>query len=50
MVENKDTKPSAEESSHTDLPLNSVPLVHQVAGHFYGKGRTKLGNFLKINF
>lgn len=25
------------------LPNNCFPLVHQVAGHFYGKGRTKLG-------
>lgn len=25
------------------LPKNCLPLVHQVAGHFFGKGRTKLG-------
>ena len=25
------------------LPVNCLPLTHQVAGHFYGKGRTKLG-------
>lgn len=25
------------------LPLNCQPLAHQVAGHFYGKGKTKLG-------
>ena len=25
------------------LPSNCLPLTHQVAGHFYGKGRTKLG-------
>ena len=28
---------------HTYLPTNCFPLTHQVAGHFYGKGRTKLG-------
>lgn len=27
----------------SSLPKNCLPLVHQVAGHFYGKGRTKLG-------
>lgn len=26
------------------LPTNCLPLTHQVAGHFFGKGRTKLGN------
>lgn len=25
------------------LPKNCLPLHHQVAGHFFGKGRTKLG-------
>jgi hypothetical protein len=25
------------------LPNDCLPLTHQVAGHFYGKGRTKLG-------
>ena len=25
------------------LPKNCSPLVHQVAGHFYGKGKNKLG-------
>ncbi len=25
------------------LPMNCCPLSHQVAGHFYGQGRTKLG-------
>lgn len=25
------------------LPLNCQPLSHQVAGHFYGKGKSKLG-------
>ena len=25
------------------LPINCIPLKHQVAGHFYGKGKTKLG-------
>ncbi|CAF0933666.1 unnamed protein product [Brachionus calyciflorus] len=28
---------------HLPLPNNCFPLAHQVAGHFYGKGRTKLG-------
>lgn len=27
------------------LPQNCLPLHHQVAGHFFGKGRTKLGNY-----
>lgn len=27
----------------TSLPTDCLPLTHQVAGHFYGKGRTKLG-------
>jgi hypothetical protein len=26
------------------LPTNCLPLYHQVAGHFFGKGRTKLGS------
>lgn len=30
------------------LPKNCLPLMHQVAGHFFGKGRTKLG-FLQTN-
>lgn len=30
------------------LPKNCLPLIHQVAGHFFGKGRTKLG-FLQTN-
>jgi hypothetical protein len=25
------------------IPSNCLPLSHQVAGHFFGKGRTKLG-------
>ena len=25
------------------LPLNCHPLSHQVAGHFFGKGKTKIG-------
>lgn len=25
------------------LPHNCMPLAHQVAGHFFGKGKTKLG-------
>jgi 1D-myo-inositol-tetrakisphosphate 5-kinase/inositol-polyphosphate multikinase len=32
-----------EENSQISLPNNCLPLSHQVAGHFYGKGRTKLG-------
>lgn len=37
--------PSSSSSStfNYSLPSNCFPLVHQVAGHFYGKGRTKLG-------
>lgn len=30
------------------LPLNCQPLSHQVAGHFYGKGKSKLGT-IKYN-
>jgi hypothetical protein len=26
------------------LPLNCLPLSHQVAGHFYEKGKAKLGS------
>lgn len=33
---------------HQVLPSNCMPLAHQVAGHFFGKGRTKLG-FLQTN-
>jgi 1D-myo-inositol-tetrakisphosphate 5-kinase/inositol-polyphosphate multikinase len=44
MVENKDKKSGAKEPvSSSDLPLNAAPLVHQVAGHFHGKGQSKLG-------
>jgi hypothetical protein len=25
------------------LPVDCFPLTHQVAGHFFGKGKTKLG-------
>ena len=47
MVESKysdnvDTE-SSESNCSVDLPENCCPLVHQVAGHFYGQGRTKLG-------
>lgn len=45
MVEN-DMEPCEQSNTLNDLktlPLNCCPLVHQVAGHFYGKGRTKLG-------
>lgn len=31
------------------LPNNCFPLVHQVAGHFHGKGRTKLGTRAMFN-
>jgi hypothetical protein len=31
------------DESPVSLPTNCLPLAHQVAGHFYGKGRTKLG-------
>jgi 1D-myo-inositol-tetrakisphosphate 5-kinase/inositol-polyphosphate multikinase len=35
---------SDETPAHSvSLPTNCLPLAHQVAGHFYGKGRTKLG-------
>jgi hypothetical protein len=34
--------PSSDEATSV-LPLNCLPLTHQVAGHFYGKGRTRLG-------
>ena len=33
---------------HQVLPSNCLPLAHQVAGHFYGKGRTKLGTLNKL--
>jgi hypothetical protein len=31
------------------LPLNCQPLSHQVAGHFYGKGKSKLGTIKKFD-
>lgn len=37
---NETTNLNTESSS---LPVNCLPLTHQVAGHFFGKGRTKLG-------
>ena len=49
MVESKNQthneEKSAEDSDDTlvEMPLNCAPLSHQVAGHFYGQGRTKLG-------
>ena len=56
MVENKNISTKTNSSTHdtskqlerlandtSDFPLNSTPLSHQVAGHFYGQGRTKLG-------
>ena len=30
------------------LPSNCMPLAHQVAGHFFGKGRTKQGVYLNL--
>lgn len=57
MVEsNKETIESTETKSKdlsikeclNPLPSNCFPLVHQVAGHFYGKGRTKLGTCLLL--
>ena len=41
LSDNANTNPSNEDNN--SLPSNCLPLVHQVAGHFYGKGRTKLG-------
>jgi len=38
----------ADQALHQILPSNCLPLTHQVAGHFFGKGRTKLG-FLQTN-
>lgn len=38
----------ADQALHQILPSNCLPLTHQVAGHFFGKGRTKLGKFSAI--
>jgi hypothetical protein len=57
MVENgiEETKNNKTTTSYTtttnnnynndlfELPTNCFPLTHQVAGHFFGKGKTKLG-------
>ena len=46
MVENGNEcveKKEDEVTLDTLLPSNCLPLSHQVAGHFYGKGKTKLG-------
>ena len=44
MVENgTETNEEKQETAADNLPLNWFPLAHQVAGHFYGKGKTKLG-------
>ena len=47
MVENGDENLERKEDDvaklETLLPSNCLPLAHQVAGHFYGKGKTKLG-------
>lgn len=44
MVENgTETNEEKQETAADNLPLNCFPLAHQVAGHFYGKGKTKLG-------
>jgi hypothetical protein len=45
-VEKKDNQVLA--ASDSFLPLNCLPLSHQVAGHFYEKGKAKLGSILYI--
>jgi hypothetical protein len=42
MVENDDNNNDTL-NVNKSIPANCAPLTHQVAGHFYGKGRTKLG-------
>ena len=34
---------NGQEDTVQKLPQNCFPLTHQVAGHFYGKGKRKLG-------
>ena len=41
MVE--DGEEASAVNEETLLPDDCLPLAHQVAGHFYGKGKTKLG-------
>lgn len=41
------TSAAVSEASSPSFPQNSFPLTHQVAGHFFGKGKTKLGKRLK---
>ena len=54
MVENGDENIEKKEDEVTALeillPSNCLPLAHQVAGHFYGKGKTKLGDFVVAHF
>ena len=45
-VEKKDNQVLA--ASDSFLPLNCLPLSHQVAGHFYEKGKAKLGSILYV--
>jgi len=43
-VENRShSKNNNENVDDIVLPQNCMPLTHQVAGHFFGKGKTKLG-------
>jgi len=53
MVENGDESIEKKEEQVTTLdtllPSNCLPLAHQVAGHFYGKGKTKLGKLSSLN-
>ena len=34
---------------NSDFPEGIVPLTHQVAGHFHGNQKTKLGNIIYLN-
>ena len=49
-MESFHNKASEENVRHflLDVPLNCRPLAHQVAGHFFGKGRTKLGIYFNL--
>ena len=38
----------ADEVVTPPLPKGCTPLIHQVAGHIHGKGKTKAGQFLLI--
>lgn len=37
------TTSTLESKDVMEMPHNCLPLMHQVAGHFHGRGRTKLG-------